>query len=355
MDKELLQKEREEMAKRQEEEKRKLQLEKERVRMEKELEQKKAPVIEMPVSKITNGDVMSAAPKQQLGMSQSPRNRYSPQNGHGQSPRNGHSPRTVSPGLNESRRITRKICFQRETSHQAIPLCLSTKKTWRYKILIRQVNIYLTDPNIPVNQHWLIEEAERRRRAEVQGVERKMPPDVIIPPHGDLQAPQKATHSRQPKAYPRGFNPEIPTKIPAQRKLHSQEAPASTNAAQRRLRRPEAEADRQRKMKNRRSLPDDMAGGRDNAVPGHGHSNNQTHGGQTTEPPISRSSDRGQHSIPGQGSAFQEPNKNIPPNQSVSGKLQCCNCGKSLGRGAAMIIESLGLHYHVECFRRELA
>ncbi|XP_041983299.1 LIM domain only protein 7 isoform X3 [Aricia agestis] len=36
---------------------------------------------------------------------------------------------------------------------------------------------------------------------------------------------------------------------------------------------------------------------------------------------------------------------------SVSGKRKCSHCGEELGRGAAMIIESLSLCYHVWCFR----
>ncbi|XP_071054643.1 LIM domain only protein 7 isoform X2 [Onthophagus taurus] len=36
---------------------------------------------------------------------------------------------------------------------------------------------------------------------------------------------------------------------------------------------------------------------------------------------------------------------------SVSGKKKCSNCSNELGRGAAMIIESLCLFYHMECFK----
>ncbi|KAF6211501.1 hypothetical protein GE061_012013 [Apolygus lucorum] len=36
---------------------------------------------------------------------------------------------------------------------------------------------------------------------------------------------------------------------------------------------------------------------------------------------------------------------------SVSGKKRCSHCGDELGRGAAMIIESLQLFYHIECFK----
>ena len=35
---------------------------------------------------------------------------------------------------------------------------------------------------------------------------------------------------------------------------------------------------------------------------------------------------------------------------SVSGKKKCSHCSKELGRGAAMIIESLRLFYHIPCF-----
>merc|ERR1711874_771736 len=36
---------------------------------------------------------------------------------------------------------------------------------------------------------------------------------------------------------------------------------------------------------------------------------------------------------------------------SVSGKKKCSHCGEELGRGAAVVIESLGLFYHLRCFR----
>ncbi|XP_070805031.1 LIM and calponin homology domains-containing protein 1 [Pituophis catenifer annectens] len=38
-------------------------------------------------------------------------------------------------------------------------------------------------------------------------------------------------------------------------------------------------------------------------------------------------------------------------NRSISGKKLCSNCGLPLGKGAAMIIESLGLYFHIQCFR----
>eukprot|EP00076_Gallus_gallus_P020331 XP_015140954.1 LIM and calponin homology domains-containing protein 1 isoform X8 [Gallus gallus] len=37
--------------------------------------------------------------------------------------------------------------------------------------------------------------------------------------------------------------------------------------------------------------------------------------------------------------------------RSVSGKKLCSTCGLPLGKGAAMIIETLGLYFHIQCFR----
>uniref|UniRef100_A0AAQ4RV82 LIM and calponin homology domains 1 n=1 Tax=Gasterosteus aculeatus aculeatus TaxID=481459 RepID=A0AAQ4RV82_GASAC len=41
-----------------------------------------------------------------------------------------------------------------------------------------------------------------------------------------------------------------------------------------------------------------------------------------------------------------------PPScRSVSGKKLCSSCGQPLGKGAAMIIETLGLYFHIHCFK----
>uniref|UniRef100_A0A8C9AJV4 LIM and calponin homology domains 1 n=1 Tax=Prolemur simus TaxID=1328070 RepID=A0A8C9AJV4_PROSS len=39
------------------------------------------------------------------------------------------------------------------------------------------------------------------------------------------------------------------------------------------------------------------------------------------------------------------------PNRSISGKKPCSSCGLPLGKGAAMIIETLSLYFHIQCFR----
>ncbi|KAK7168952.1 hypothetical protein R3I93_005066 [Phoxinus phoxinus] len=48
----------------------------------------------------------------------------------------------------------------------------------------------------------------------------------------------------------------------------------------------------------------------------------------------------------------QEPESRAPPrNRSVSGRKICSFCSTPLGKGAAMIIESLGLCFHLNCFK----
>ncbi|XP_028831933.1 LIM and calponin homology domains-containing protein 1-like isoform X3 [Denticeps clupeoides] len=39
------------------------------------------------------------------------------------------------------------------------------------------------------------------------------------------------------------------------------------------------------------------------------------------------------------------------PSRSVSGKKLCSSCAQPLGKGAAMVIESLGLYFHIQCFK----
>lgn len=39
------------------------------------------------------------------------------------------------------------------------------------------------------------------------------------------------------------------------------------------------------------------------------------------------------------------------PCRSVSGKKLCSSCGQPLGKGAAMIIETLSLYFHIHCFK----
>ncbi|XP_053352602.1 LIM domain only protein 7 isoform X2 [Clarias gariepinus] len=52
-----------------------------------------------------------------------------------------------------------------------------------------------------------------------------------------------------------------------------------------------------------------------------------------------------------QSTATNPENQSSSRNRSVSGKKMCTKCAMPLGKGAAMIIESLGLCYHLHCFK----
>ncbi|XP_072519794.1 LIM and calponin homology domains-containing protein 1 isoform X7 [Salminus brasiliensis] len=54
------------------------------------------------------------------------------------------------------------------------------------------------------------------------------------------------------------------------------------------------------------------------------------------------------HSSPSYTDTQQHPPS---PNRSVSGKKLCSSCGHPLGKGAAMIIETLSLYFHIQCFK----
>ncbi|XP_051993696.1 LIM and calponin homology domains-containing protein 1a isoform X2 [Xyrauchen texanus] len=55
-----------------------------------------------------------------------------------------------------------------------------------------------------------------------------------------------------------------------------------------------------------------------------------------------------------QSSKSPSPSQDMPPpspSRSVSGKKLCSSCAHPLGKGAAMIIETLGLYFHIQCFK----
>ncbi|XP_061107651.1 LIM and calponin homology domains-containing protein 1-like isoform X5 [Conger conger] len=54
---------------------------------------------------------------------------------------------------------------------------------------------------------------------------------------------------------------------------------------------------------------------------------------------------------PSQSSSCSSDVQPQSPNRSVSGKKLCSSCGHPLGKGAAMIIETLSLYFHIQCFK----
>ncbi|XP_025027716.1 LIM and calponin homology domains-containing protein 1, partial [Python bivittatus] len=65
---------------------------------------------------------------------------------------------------------------------------------------------------------------------------------------------------------------------------------------------------------------------------------------------IKRSASQGS-SRTGPSSPCSPTTQSYSSNRSISGKKLCSSCGHPLGKGAAMIIETLGLYFHIQCFR----
>lgn len=73
-------------------------------------------------------------------------------------------------------------------------------------------------------------------------------------------------------------------------------------------------------------------------------------GGDRRSGPIDNNMSRSSSKPP---AACPPPPDTLPPapNRSVSGKKLCSSCGQPLGKGAAMIIETLSLYFHIQCFK----
>ncbi|XP_074678517.1 LIM and calponin homology domains-containing protein 1 isoform X4 [Strix aluco] len=81
---------------------------------------------------------------------------------------------------------------------------------------------------------------------------------------------------------------------------------------------------------------------------GQGVGQQQSSAGETRRPGYHENLRSGPSSPCSPAAPSQSPNRY---KRSVSGKKLCSTCGLPLGKGAAMIIETLGLYFHIQCFR----
>ncbi|XP_023709494.1 uncharacterized protein LOC111865553 isoform X3 [Cryptotermes secundus] len=157
-------------------------------------------------------------------------------------------------------------------------------------------------------QHWLIQEAEHRRITEQQQRTAALPRKPS-PPH---LYPHTAASWSAPQPQPRQEKP-LPDAI-----IHT-----LTQRVQNRVGMLESKSS----ASSRRRIEDNSCRDSQPQAPAIGH-------------------------MPNNGST---PSSNVGDSQekmlSVSGKKKCSHCGEELGRGAAMIIESLRLFYHIDCFK----
>merc|ERR1719195_949182 len=157
------------------------------------------------------------------------------------------------------------------------------------------------------NQHWLIQEAEQRRIAEQQQQLQRPPPPSSQP--SSITTPS-SNDSHQMQQHGVGDG-----------------SPFYENS----------------QYVNQRLIP---------SVPSQSPQHQQQH--QSNYPPPVRGPHQPPTQVPPRKTPHDPP---IPETNggdrvlSVSGKKLCSHCNEELGRGAAMIIESLRLYYHLRCFK----
>uniref|UniRef100_A0A5F9D5F4 LIM and calponin homology domains 1 n=1 Tax=Oryctolagus cuniculus TaxID=9986 RepID=A0A5F9D5F4_RABIT len=72
---------------------------------------------------------------------------------------------------------------------------------------------------------------------------------------------------------------------------------------------------------------------------------------QVSNPPTHISEDVKPKSLPLDRNMSHQIESPTERRKSISGKKLCSSCGLALGKGAAMIIETLNLYFHIQCFR----
>ncbi|XP_036920139.1 LIM and calponin homology domains-containing protein 1 isoform X4 [Sturnira hondurensis] len=72
---------------------------------------------------------------------------------------------------------------------------------------------------------------------------------------------------------------------------------------------------------------------------------------QVSNPPMNTSEDVKPKTLPLDKSINHQIESPNERRKSISGKKLCSSCGLPLGKGAAMIIETLNLYFHIQCFR----
>ncbi|XP_037531085.1 LIM and calponin homology domains-containing protein 1 isoform X2 [Nematolebias whitei] len=79
--------------------------------------------------------------------------------------------------------------------------------------------------------------------------------------------------------------------------------------------------------------------------------NHGVHNGQKLPPPTTKSSTAPAKNHQEPPADSSRTSRSAGERRSVSGKKLCSSCGQPLGKGAAMIIETLSLYFHIHCFK----
>lgn len=164
-------------------------------------------------------------------------------------------------------------------------------------------------------QHWLIQEAEHRRITEQQ--QRQAPP-----PRRPVPPPPPPSQHSQPAVWKQGTSSQQYTNWQPQQQQTGQWGVPNMQ------------------QRSDKPLPDSII---------------QTLT-QRVQNKINSNSDANNNRRRVEQAGVEQPRQQVTETQqekmlSVSGKKKCSHCGEELGRGAAMIIESLRLFYHINCFK----
>ncbi|XP_053679615.1 uncharacterized protein LOC128730572 [Anopheles nili] len=155
--------------------------------------------------------------------------------------------------------------------------------------------------SVPYGQHWLVQEAEQRR----------------------IEQHQKSNTNSTKRPLPKFVIDAITQRV---QKL---------NAAS-----PE--------NSDRSNLSEDSDLAMINSMKHHHHPHHHPHHPTQSIPPHHHQQQQPLPPLPSQQQKYSNASDKV---LSVSGKKECSHCRIELGKGAAMAIESLGLFYHIECFK----
>ncbi|XP_052281423.1 LIM and calponin homology domains-containing protein 1-like isoform X3 [Dreissena polymorpha] len=209
--------------------------------------------------------------------------------------------------------------------------------------------IHTHDSSNP-NDHWLVREAEKRRLAERDNAEsvtaragptKPSQSSLVNRFRGDIEPPPRQNNRY---SYP-SYSDVQDTPSPR---------PLSTSGSN--LRQYDRSPDQGITTKfSARTQPSSYSGNpsMSQTLPPSFSFNARTNGSATAaRPPRSLTEDRDPViAVSGKQRPPRSLTEDRDPVIAVSGKQKCSHCGEELGFGAAMVIESLGLYYHVQCFR----
>ncbi|XP_052119946.1 uncharacterized protein LOC113204576 isoform X3 [Frankliniella occidentalis] len=205
-------------------------------------------------------------------------------------------------------------------------------------------------------QHWLIQEAEHRRITEQQqrnAVSRKSLPANL----SQNQNPQSKPTSVQPNGQPSWQYQHSQH----QHSMHQHQLPLHNHLQHSHIPVPTAAPTVPPPPRQEKPLPDAIIQTLTQRVQNRAsmNENNRRHENspaRDSRPPNQTVSNNINNNLSNMNMSHSHTNGNYAANSqekmlSVSGKKKCSHCNEELGRGAAMIIESLRLFYHMDCFK----